>query len=121
MYNVDDDGDDGLLEEDSSALGDDNEEDDGDEVIGRNKEELAKEETRWVNRSKLVVFLALALAAATVGALAYVLTSNEEEDDFKGEVRAYEYGISGVKGCQAYALPVFSSFFYSLRFSLGRL
>ena len=50
-------------------------------------EELAKNETRQVNRSKLLVYLALLLAAAGVGTAAYFFVYNQEKAEFEREVR----------------------------------
>jgi hypothetical protein len=47
-------------------------------------------DTNAVNRSKLLVYLALSVAAGVVGAMTYVLTSNEETAKFEREVRSRE-------------------------------
>jgi uncharacterized protein HemX len=57
-------------------------EDDAAEVI---EKPLAEQETRAVNRSKLLIYMALILAAA-LGTTAYVYTSREEETVFESEV-----------------------------------
>jgi hypothetical protein len=40
-----------------------------------------------VNRSKLVVYLALLIAAAAMGTATYFYMAIEEQDDFESEVR----------------------------------
>ena len=47
---------------------------------------LAKEETKAVKRSKILVFAVILVAAAVVGALIYVLVDREEKDDFEASV-----------------------------------
>ena len=50
------------------------------------EEVLAQAETKAVNRSKLLVYFVLLIAAGAVGAASYIFTSNELEDDFENEV-----------------------------------
>ena len=50
-------------------------------------ETLARTETKAVNRSKLLVYLALLFAAAGVGTATYIFARREETDHFHGEVR----------------------------------
>jgi len=50
---------------------------------------LTAQETKAVNRSKILVYLALLLAAGAVGALTYFFTSREEQQDFEREFSAY--------------------------------
>jgi uncharacterized protein HemX len=63
----------------------DKEESAGEMAEGR-VEPLAQQETIAVNRSKLLVYMALLLAAA-LGTVAYVYTSREEKKTFESEVR----------------------------------
>ena len=48
--------------------------------------ELSRNETQAVKRGKLVVYLVLAIAAAAMGAVTYVLTYNDEKDDYQKDV-----------------------------------
>ena len=50
-------------------------------------EPLTKQETKQVNRSKILVYVALTLAAAAVGTLTWHFTTQEENNDFVREVR----------------------------------
>lgn len=52
----------------------------------KSDERFTKQETKAVNRSKVLVYVALALAAAAVGALTYYFTSREEAQDFQDSV-----------------------------------
>jgi len=51
----------------------------------RSKEEIAAEENTAVKRSKWLVYLALLAAATTVGAITYVLISQDEQMTFEAE------------------------------------
>lgn len=51
------------------------------------KSAVAHEETKMVNRSKLLVYLILVILAATVGTATYILSSGDEEDNFEVKVR----------------------------------
>jgi uncharacterized protein HemX len=57
-----------------------------DDVAEDRDKPLAQQETIAVNRSKLLVYMALLLAAA-LGTAAYVYTSREEKTTFESEVR----------------------------------
>jgi hypothetical protein len=48
---------------------------------------IGRQETKAVNRSKLVVYLALLVAAAAMGTATYFYMAMEEQDDFESEVR----------------------------------
>jgi hypothetical protein len=48
---------------------------------------IAKAETRAVNRSKVMVLLVIAIAAAACGTATYFFTSAEEKDNFHRQVR----------------------------------
>jgi hypothetical protein len=48
---------------------------------------IGRQETTAVNRSKLVVYLALLIAAAAMGTATYFYMAIEEQDDFESEVR----------------------------------
>lgn len=52
----------------------------------REGQSLSREETKAVNRSKLLVYFAIVVAAAAIGALVYVLSYNDETQDFEREV-----------------------------------
>lgn len=45
-------------------------------------DKFTKQETKAVNRSKMLVYGALFIAAGAIGAITYVLTSNEEKSQF---------------------------------------
>jgi len=47
---------------------------------------LAKQASTAVNRSKVLAYLVLLLAAATVGTVTYLFISDDEEDSFKNQV-----------------------------------
>lgn len=49
-------------------------------------EPITRQETKAVNRSKILVYVALVLAAAAVGALTYVFMAREETATFHAEV-----------------------------------
>lgn len=50
---------------------------------------LVQRESRVVKRSKLIVYIALAIAAGTVGALTYYLTAKSQQTSFEDdEVRS---------------------------------
>jgi hypothetical protein len=49
-------------------------------------EEIARGETKAINRSKWVVYLVIALAAAGMGAAAYTFTAKTEAKSFENEV-----------------------------------
>ena len=50
--------------------------------------DVTKNETKWVNGSKLLVYVALTLAAAAVASTAYIILRNEEEKTMQGDVSA---------------------------------
>jgi hypothetical protein len=50
---------------------------------------LARKETAAVNRSKLLVYLVLALAAGGVGYATHQFLSQEEQSDFESQVRSH--------------------------------
>jgi hypothetical protein len=50
------------------------------------KQPLAYKETLAVNRSKILVIFVLMAAAALVATSAYLITSNQEESNFEGDV-----------------------------------
>lgn len=49
--------------------------------------EATRAETTAVKRSKLLVYIALALAAVAVGTVTYVLSTKQETENYKNEVR----------------------------------
>lgn len=49
--------------------------------------EFVKDESHAVNRSKMLVYAALLLAAAIVGSIAYVVLREKDEETMKSEVR----------------------------------
>lgn len=94
-----------LIRQDSCSCSISESEEDDDEVSGKGPEEsstttdnnpsssstekdeqMAKEETRAVNRSKLLVYGAIVLAATAVGAFWYIFLSNGETEDFETQV-----------------------------------
>ena len=48
---------------------------------------LGRQETRAVNRSKLLVYLILFISAVAVGTATYIFVSKGEEQDFEVDVR----------------------------------
>ena len=50
---------------------------------------LASRETAAVRRSKVLVILALIIAAAAVATLIYMLTSSGEKNDFEGDIATF--------------------------------
>jgi hypothetical protein len=57
-----------------------------DDTAESNKQPLAYRETLAVNRSKILVIFALTAAAALVATFAYLITSNQEQSNFEGDV-----------------------------------
>jgi hypothetical protein len=51
-----------------------------------NEQPLAYRESIAVKRSKILVILALAVSAAVVATFAYLITAEEEESNFEGDV-----------------------------------
>jgi hypothetical protein len=47
---------------------------------------IARAETKAVNRSKVVVLVVIAIAATAFGRATYLFTKDEEEDDFRSQV-----------------------------------
>eukprot|EP00977_Amphora_coffeiformis_P003944 scaffold792_cov163-Amphora_coffeaeformis.AAC.3 len=66
---------------------------------------LATNETKLVNRSKLLVYGVLILAAAAVSSVTYLFLAKEEEDNMKAEFAAYSREI--LKQAQANADKMF--------------
>jgi hypothetical protein len=52
---------------------------------------LAKEETKQVNRSKVLLLGVLAIAAAVLGACVFLVVDHDEEDDFRAAVSSKLY------------------------------
>jgi hypothetical protein len=55
---------------------------------------LAREETKAVKRTKLLVLGAIAIAAAGCGTATYIYTRSAEKDDFNSAVRQHDVQLS---------------------------
>ena len=72
--------------ESSTTIGDGTNGDEGSHSGSSGDAPLAQKETRAVNRSKLLVYFVLLLAATAMGTLTYVFVSNQQEKDFETDV-----------------------------------
>ena len=54
---------------------------------GSDSDKFTGAETKYVNRSKMLVYIALAIAAAAVTSVAYINLRDDEERTMKAEVR----------------------------------
>ena len=59
----------------------------GNDKVSIDECSVTKQRTKNVNRSKLLVYLSLVLAAATVGSLTYIFTKKQETYTFETTVR----------------------------------
>lgn len=73
-------------ESEQSSSGDPTTTNNSDRASVKSDRSFTRQETKQVNRSKMLVYVALALAAAAVGALAYYFTTRGEEEQFQTEV-----------------------------------
>jgi hypothetical protein len=72
-------------------------------------EHLAKRETVAVNRSKLLVYLVLLVAAVAVGVGAYFYVKREETDDFEEKFKGYSKEL--LEGAERNAKDIFGELF----------
>jgi hypothetical protein len=54
---------------------------------------LATKETKQVNRSKVLLLGVLAISAAVLGLLTFLIVGEDEEDDFRAAVSSKSYGV----------------------------
>jgi uncharacterized protein HemX len=62
---------------------------------------IARAETKFVKRSKWVVYLVLLLAAGAMGTATYIFTSNQEENQFEHDVSSSirKFGTGYILAC----------------------